>query len=195
METNQVLRETTFSTKDIVIIGMLAAVCTVATYIKVPAGNGAMVHLGSAALFTSALLFGGTKAGLGGAIGSAMFDIIGGFSPYTLWSFIIKGLAGLLIGLIANSKFSRKLIAKLTEGKAQSIQLFIEAAWYFAAVLAGAVWTLVGYLGAWTVVIGSFEAAMGNAIFSILTSAAGIIVSIPLTLLLKKPLTKYRGPF
>ena len=38
--------------RDIVIIGMLAAICVIATTIKIPYGHGAMVHLGTAAIFT-----------------------------------------------------------------------------------------------------------------------------------------------
>ncbi|MGI6705831.1 MAG: ECF transporter S component [Clostridia bacterium] len=62
-----------FSIRDIVRIGMLAALCIVATMIKIPYGHGAMVHLGTAAIFTFAILFGGVYAGLAGAIGSAFF--------------------------------------------------------------------------------------------------------------------------
>jgi uncharacterized membrane protein len=180
-----------FSTKDMAVIGMLAALCTVATYIKVPAGNGAMVHLGSAAIFTAALLFGGTKAGLAGAIGSGVFDIIGGFSPYTLWSFVIKGVAGFLVGLIASSEISRKVRTKLSQHKSNRAKAVLEMSKNLLAVLTGTVWNLAGYLIAWTVVLESFEAAMGNAVFSILTSAVGILVSIPLAATLKKPLSKY----
>jgi uncharacterized membrane protein len=179
------------STNDMVVIGMLAALCTVATYIKLPVGNGAMVHLGSAAIFTAGLLFRGTKAGFAGAIGSGVFDIIGGFSPYTLWSFVIKGIAGLLVGLIANSQTSQKVITMLIQPRSNRVKAALEMTKNLLAVLIGAAWNLIGYLIAWTVVLESFEAAMGNAVFSILTSAVGIVVSIPLAAALKKPLSKY----
>lgn len=163
-----------FSIKDIVTIGMLAALCTVGTSIKIPYGNGAMVHLGSAAIFTFAILFGGVRAGLAGAIGSAFFDLLMGFSPYTLWSFFIKGIAGIIIGSIAHSGNSGgKSIVKNVLG-----------------CITGAVWTLAGYLVAWTFVIGKFEAALANSPSSLVTSTAGILVAIPLSAALRPALIK-----
>ena len=87
--------------KDIIYIGLLSALCAIATVINIPIPGGAMVHLGSAALFTSSILFGGLYGGLAGAIGSGLFDLVMGHSAYTVFSIIIKGLAGLIIGLIA----------------------------------------------------------------------------------------------
>ena len=62
-------------TRDIVYIGFIAALCAVATTIRIEIPGGAMVHLGSAALFTTSILFGGLYGGLGAAIGSALFDL------------------------------------------------------------------------------------------------------------------------
>ena len=42
----------------------IAALCAVATTIRIEIPGGAMVHLGSAALFTSSILFGGLYGGL-----------------------------------------------------------------------------------------------------------------------------------
>ena len=54
-----------FSTKDIIYIGLLAALCAVATTIRVEIPGGAMVHMGTAAIFTTSILFGGLYGGLG----------------------------------------------------------------------------------------------------------------------------------
>ena len=85
-------------TRDIVYIGFVAALCAVATTIRIEIPGGAMVHLGSAALFTSSILFGGLYGGLGAAIGSALFDLFGGHTQYIVFSFFIKGIAGLIVG-------------------------------------------------------------------------------------------------
>lgn len=163
-----------FSTYDIVIIGMLAALCMISTTIKIPYGNGAMVHLGTAALFTFALVFGRIHAGLAGAIGTAIFDIIMGFSPYTLWSFFIKGIAGYIVGAIAHGGGAK--------GKNMGRNIL--------ACLAGAAWTLAGYLVAWTVVIGKFEVALANSPSSLMTSSVGILIAIPLSTTLRVALEK-----
>lgn len=163
-----------FTIRDIVIIGMLAAFCVISTMIKIPYGNGAMVHLGSAAIYTSAILFGGIYGGMSGAIGSAFFDLLMGFSPYTIWSFFIKGIAGFVVGSIAHSGG--------TSGKSTFRNII--------GCLIGAAWTLIGYIVAWTAVIGNFKAALLNIPSSLMTSAIGIVVAIPLSMTLRAALKR-----
>lgn len=163
-----------FTVRDIVFIGILSALCTIATTIKIPYGNGAMVHLGSAAIYTTAIIFGRTYGGFAGAFGAAIFDVMMGFSPYTLWSFFIKGIAGFTVGTVAHSGGA--------EGKSLVRNLL--------AVAAGATWTLLGYIGAWTAVIGNFQAALLNIPSSLITSAVGILIAIPLSATLGKALEK-----
>ena len=161
-------------TRYVVYVGMFSALCTVATFIKVPFGNGAMVHLGSAMIFTLAILFGGKYAGPAGAIGSAFFDLLLGFSHYTIWSFFIKGIAGFIAGSIAHSK----------NNNGNSLLINI------VALLTAAIWTLIGYIGAWTVVMGSYQAALANIPSSLMSSGMGILVALPLTIVLRKSLSK-----
>lgn len=163
-----------FTIRDIVIIGMLAAFCIISTMIKIPYGNGAMVHLGSAAIYTSAILFGGVYGGLSGAIGSAFFDLLAGFSPYTIWSFFIKGIAGLVVGSVAHSGGA--------DGKSTPRNII--------ACIFGAIWTLIGYIAAWSFVIGDFRAALLNIPSSLMTSGVGIVVAIPLSLTLRAALKR-----
>lgn len=160
--------------KDIVIVGVIAALVVVGTFIHIPYGQGAFVHLGSAAIFTFSILFGGWRAGLAGAIGSGFYDLLAGFSPYTLWSFFIKGIAGLVIGSIAHSGGSK--------GKSVVKNVF--------ACLAGAAWTLAGYLAAWSFVLGSFKAAILNIPSSLITSGVGMIIAIPFAATLRFTLQK-----
>lgn len=162
------------NTRYIIYVGMFSALCTVATFIKVPFGNGAMVHLGSAMIFTLAILFGGKYAGPAGAIGSAFFDLLQGFSAYTLWSFVIKGIAGFIAGSISHYK----------DNKGKNLPLNI------LALLIAALWTLIGYIGAWTVVLGSYQAALANIPSSLMSSGMGMIVALPLTIVLRKALSK-----
>ena len=87
--TNQSVSTNSRSTsKDLIYIGLLSDLCIVFKTIKVPLPTGAMVHLGSAALFSMASVFGGFYAGLAGAIGSGIFDIIMGHSQYTVFSMV-----------------------------------------------------------------------------------------------------------
>ncbi|ONI39125.1 hypothetical protein AN639_06725 [Candidatus Epulonipiscium fishelsonii] len=155
----------------------------VATFIKIPFGQ-AMVHLGSAAIFTTGILFGKKYACFAGAIGSTLFDILMGMSAYTLWSFIIKGIAGFLVGAISHNK---TLIIWSTKGNTYIRELLKN----IMAIAIAALWTLIGYIVAWSVVLDSFEIALTNIPASLLSSGLGLIVAIPLSALLKRPLNKY----
>ncbi|MEG0797440.1 MAG: ECF transporter S component [Acidaminococcaceae bacterium] len=155
-------------TKDVVYIGMLAGVCVLATFIKIPFGSGAMVHLGTGMIFTSGILFGGVYTGWAAALGSAFYDLLLGFSPYTLWSFLIKGSAGFLVGTIARGLWP-------TRGSKTFRPSFLRIV---LACFVGAMWTLVGYIFAWWFVLGSFTVALANIPASLLTSAVGFVVAM-----------------
>ena len=172
-----------FTIKDTVTIGVLAGMCAIATSLKIPLGVGAMVHLGTAFMFTVAITFGGVYAGLSAAIGSAFFDLLFGFSPYTPWSFIIKGMAGLIAGILAHGLWPQDHSSSPIAG----------GKWLLRALLgciAAAFWTLGGYLLAWWQVTGSLAVAFGNIPASLLTSAVGLIVALFLAPKLHKALNR-----
>ncbi len=164
-----------FSINDIVSTAMLIALVILSTFIKIPFG-GAMVHLGSAAIFLSGILFGGKKAAIAGSVGSFLFDLLIGQGAYTLWSLMIKGLAGFTVGTVAWSGGKK--------GKVMSRNVI--------ACLAGAVVTLIGYEIAWAVVGGSIQFAIANIPASLLTSSLGMLVAIPMYKPLRIALVKSR---
>lgn len=157
--------------RDSVFIGVLSAMCTIATTIKIPFGIGAMVHLGTAFLYTAGIVFGGVYAGLAGAIGSAFYDLLMGFSPYTLWSFIIKGIAGLIVGTVASGLWPGVTVSSYAPARQRLGRAFL------GCILA-ALWTLCGYILAWWYVIGSLAAALANIPSSLMTSGAGLMVAM-----------------
>lgn len=164
------------SIRDIIYIGLLSAICAIATTILIPLPTGGMVHLGSAALFTISALFGGLYGGLAGAIGSGLFDLVMGHSAYTLFSIIIKGLAGLFVGTIAL-------------GLRPIPWRQIHNSWLrlISAFVIGAIWTAIGYFFAWAYVLNSFQAAVIRLPSSFLTSGVGLIVAIFLVRALLRP--------
>lgn len=168
------------NTKDIVYIAVLAAICMIGTFIKVPFGAGAMVHLGSGMIFLSGILFGGVYAGFAGAIGSAFFDLLLGFSPYTLWSFVIKGIAGYIVGMIALGAYRKT-------GSSFKKVGFVRAT---IACFVAALWTAFGYFFAWWFVTGSKAVAVSYLPASYMTSIAGFIVAILLFSKLQSILAK-----
>ena len=165
--------------RDIVTIGMLVGVCVIATFIKIPFGAGAMVNLGSAFIFTAAGIFGGVYTGLAAAMGSAIYDLLMGFSPYILWSFVIKGVAGLLAGYVTVGMHPQSTAYRLSR--------------HLPAMILAAVWTLAGYVMAWWQVTGSFAVALSNIPASLLTSAAGISIALILTPMLQRAMGAMLG--
>ncbi|MEK3979499.1 ECF transporter S component [Psychrobacillus sp. FSL K6-2836] len=95
-------------TFDLIITSMLIALVFIATVmlnIKLPiTANGGLVHLGTAVLFISSILFGPKKGAIAGAVGMGLFDLVG---PWILWApitFLARGLQGYIVGKIAWSK-------------------------------------------------------------------------------------------
>ncbi|MDY3973420.1 MAG: ECF transporter S component [Veillonella caviae] len=156
-----------FSIRDIVYIGMLTALMVLATFLFIPLPTGGMVHMGSAALFTISSLFGGLYGGISAALGSAIFDMISGKYVYTLYSIVIKGICGLLVGYIVIGLRPQKKPLN----KAIIIRIVL-------AIILGAIWTAAGYFVAWANVYNSYEMAFARLPASFLTSGVGFIVSI-----------------
>ncbi len=95
-----------FSTYDIVIIGVMAALCFVSTaFLKIgpiptPAGP-TMLKVGNIVCLLAGLLFGGLRGGLSAGIGSALYDltdpVFAPSAPFTLlFFFIMSFVCGLI---------------------------------------------------------------------------------------------------
>lgn len=169
--------------KDTITIGVLAGMCAIATSLKLPLGVGAMVHLGTAFMFTVAIVQGGVYAGLSAAIGSAFFDLLMGFSPYTPWSFFIKGIAGLLAGTIAHGLWPQEHPHYSDANRRWLLRAVI-------GCLVAAAWTLGGYMVAWWQVTGSLTVAISNMPASLLTSGVGLPIALLLAPRLRKALNR-----
>lgn len=151
----------TDSLRQLTRIGMATALCVAGTYLLIPGPNGALIHLGSAALYLVAALYGKRVGAWAGALGSLVFDLLSGLSAYSLWSFVIKGGAGWIVG-----RFAYRADRSATRGTV------------LGATLLASLWTLIGYIGAWRFVIGSLPAALANIPFSLMTSFLGILVAV-----------------
>lgn len=94
----------------IAVFTTLVVVTTLVVRIPVPA-TGGYINVGDAMIFVAALSMGWLVGGIAGGLGSAIADMIGFplFAPFTL---VIKGLEGLVVGLIANGEsFKRDVLA------------------------------------------------------------------------------------
>jgi len=156
------------------IFGALICVLTMVIPIPVPATQG-YINIGDAAVMISGLLFGPLIGGLSGGIGSALADIFLGYGIYAPATFIIKGLEGFLVGIIANPKKLksdyRDILAVLIGGSIMVIGYFLYEIilWGFEAALIE------------TILNGSIQFGLGAflSLFFAFTARKTIVDSLP----------------
>lgn len=107
-------------TRSLSFLALFIAFTAVATYLHIPGPSGSYFNLGEVAIYTIALTFGATAGGIAGGIGSALIDIILGYSIWAPFTLVIKGLEGIVVGKIASQdkerKFDRKIFAIIVGG-------------------------------------------------------------------------------
>ncbi|MHB8963075.1 MAG: ECF transporter S component [Saccharofermentanales bacterium] len=80
--------------------GILTGLVLVATmFLQIPNGMKGYVNLGDGVIFAAAMIL-GPFAGIVGALGSAMSDFFLGYGIYIPATFAIKGIMGLVAGLM-----------------------------------------------------------------------------------------------
>lgn len=161
-------------TKDLVQTALLTALIFVSTYwiqFQLPfGGNGGLVHLGTAMLFISAIVFGKNKGAISAAIGMGLFDLVSGWGLWAPFTFVIKGSMAYLVGLIVYSKGR--------EGNNVIVNII-------ATFIAG-VWMIAGYFLTNTFLSGNWATAVASIPGDITQIALGMIVGIPIAKVLKK---------
>ncbi|WP_203248095.1 ECF transporter S component [Sporosarcina beigongshangi] len=169
---NQPYTKTRSKTFDLVITAILAALIFVATMIniKLPIGQGGLIHLGTSMLFMAAILFGPKKGALAGAIGMGLFDILGGWAIWAPTTIISRLLQGLIVGKIAWSKGHR----------GDNVGLNI-----LAAVLSMPVMMVVYYIGQ-GIMYNNWIAPMASVPGDIIQNIVGLLIAIPVCIMLKK---------
>lgn len=164
-------RQQTF---DLIITSMLIALVFVSTVflnIKLPiSSNGGLVHLGTAMLFITSILFGPKKGALAGAIGMGLFDIVGGWLLWAPITIVSRGLQGFIVGKIAwsNGREGNSIGLNLI-GMIVSIPFMVAVYYVGEAFL----------YGNWIVPLSSIP---GDLVQNVL----GIIIAIPVCIVLRK---------
>lgn len=145
------LPKTPFSIAITSIFAALTCVLTMLIYIPVPA-TGGYINIGDVGVMLTALIFGPVIGSLGGGIGSALADIFLGFPIWAPATFIVKGLEGLIVGLIANPRKVRTyfnfydIIAVIIGGLTMVFGYFIVEVFIFNFGIAAALIELPGNL-------------------------------------------------
>ena len=150
--------------KIIAFAGVLAAFIFLGTELHIPTAIG-HINLGDLVILVTAYIL-GPIAALPAAIGSAAADLIAGYAQYVLPTFIIKGLMGLVAGIIMKRNsdnivpLPRKIIAAV-------VAELIMVAGYFSFE------SLPFMYGV--------AAAVGSVVPNLIQAGAAIIGAIPLT--------------
>ena len=105
-------------TKLIVLNGLMVAFVCVATMviqIPVPMTQG-YVNIGDSIIFVTSIVFGPIPGMIAGGIGSALTDILTGYSYWALFTLIIKGFEGYIVGIIVrkNTNLIKNILATLS---------------------------------------------------------------------------------
>ena len=157
------MNQNTQRVRKLTLGGMLAALVLVATsFFKLPVSlTQGYIHLGDGFILLGAALLSGHTAVIAAALGSALADLLGGYTMYVLPTFLIKGA----VGLVAAWTFAKQR------------PLWLRA---LGMVLAEAVMVL-GYFFVEWLVLGYGLAAAASAIFpNIVQGLSGVIIGLAL---------------
>jgi len=111
---------------QISLMAVMSALVTVGTLIiRIPNPMGGYFNVGDVMIFVAALTFNPVIGGVAGGLGSAIADIIG-FPLFAFPTLIIKGLEGIIAGLVTDKKTAyRDILAVLAAGTQMVIGYFL----------------------------------------------------------------------
>lgn len=168
-------------TTKIILTGLMMAMIVAATMlivIPVPFGAG-YIHLGDAIIFLSVLILGWKHGAAAAGVGSAMADLLVGYSVWAPWTLIIKGIMGAVMGLF---------ILKAMRKPGKSI-LGVPVYQLLGMILAGA-FMAAGYYVAEGVIYGNFIAAALGVPWNIVQFCVGAVIATILASALYKTSAK-----
>lgn len=151
------------TTKELCIQGLLTAlvtVCTMVFQIPVSATQG-YVHLGDSMILLVSVFFGWRYGMVAGGVGSALADLLSGYAHWAPFTLIIKGVMGLLIGMVAD--FSGEKERFLTVRN-------------MLASAAGILWMVFGYFIGGGILKSSFAVAATSIPENLVQGVAGLAI-------------------
>lgn len=150
----------TRNTQRLVLTGLLTAlVCVSTMVIKVPTPTNGYVNLGDTLVLVSGWLLGPAYGFFAAGVGSALADLLSGYTAYVPGTLMIKGfMAVLAYGLTAYGKGNRYV---------RGLSAFLAE-----------VWMVLGYFMYESVVIGYGLAAAGSIFGNIMQGISGFVMSL-----------------
>lgn len=149
----------------------LVFISTLFLTIRLPISiNGGLVHLGTAMLFITTLLFGAKKGMVIGAIGMGLFDIFSGWILWAPFTFITRGLQAYIVGAIAFS------------GARNGNSIPLNS----LAIIISIPIMLAGYYVCEGIIFGNWIVPATSIPGNLLQNSIGLLIAIPVVKLLKK---------
>ena len=138
---------------------MAAIVFVLTSIVRVPTPAKGYIHLGDAGVFFSAFAFGPWIGAVAGGLGTFLADVAGGFPQWAVFSLVIHGLQGWVVGWAGR--------------RWQGVTGLI------LSTLLGGVIVVVGYLAAGIILAGA-GAALGELPMNVIQVVGGALVGVPL---------------
>jgi uncharacterized membrane protein len=124
---------------------MSALVMVGTLIVRIPNMMGGYFNVGDVMIFVTALTFGPFVGGVAGGLGSALADLIG-FPVFVLPTLVIKGLEGLIAGLITDKKrVFRDVLAVIIAGVEMVTGYFLVELYLYG--IAGAIGEILANIG------------------------------------------------
>lgn len=150
------------TTLYLVLIALFSALVFVVTFLlPVPIGVVGYVNFGDAMIFISSVILGPVGGAAAGAIGSMTADLLLGYAHYAPFTFVIKGIEGLLCGLLYCYLFKRK------------------NRWFnrIVSMLIAGAWATLGYFIADTILYGVYV-GFANSLFMLLQVGLSMLIAL-----------------
>ena len=172
---------TSSRTSTLVMSALMVAIITVSImFIKLPIPfTQGYVHLGDAMIFMSVMILGWKHSAIAAAIGGALGDILGGFAMWAPWTFCLKGIMALILGIMLSYALKKQwvMIGRMPLGGV-------------LGMIAGGVVMVAGYYAAEGIMYGNWAVAALGIPWNIGQFVVGMIIAWALTMALTKTSAK-----
>ncbi len=154
----------------------MAIACVSTLVLMIPIPGGGYVNLGDGIVLLSAYLLGPVYGALAGALGTALADVMSGYSYYAPGTFVIKGVVAVTAYFVFAACRTRGIHSAVSG---------------IAAGICGETLMVAGYFGYTALLLGQGLAAAASIPGNIGQAAAGIAISVVLYISLKKIPNKF----
>lgn len=149
---------------------MTAVIFVLTRLVQIPTPARGFVHLGDAGIFFAAFAFGPVVGAVAGALGTALADISSGYAQWALFSFLIHGLQGYLVGAMVRGR----------QGQTQ-----LDVYHLLMAVGLGSIVVVAGYFVAGMVLMG-IGPAVSEIPANVLQAVSGGLIGTPLFIAVRR---------